>query len=185
MSAPTDNVNPETGIPYGVISANELDPELYFSLYDNETDLSWLQAREEIVKQLENEAEAIEDEVRIAIAEAGPFTEREYEHVWDQWVEAAYNRLGFDDRDGFIESKLENALEHLQIEEPVIEFDRDGVQGRIGWLGVTPLIWIFQSPVTGLYALCSPCVPGAGNLHQPDPDGVLTYDVPAHWRNEN
>lgn len=158
------NTNPETGIAYGVISANKLDPELFLALWDKGENLHLKEVEERTKSQLEADADGLEDEVRIAMAEAGGFTEREYESVWDNWVEAEYNRQGYADREDFILTKLERGMQNIEIDEPVIEFDQDGVQGQIGWLGGAPIVWIFHSPVVGKYARCSPCVPGAGDL---------------------
>ncbi len=174
------NVAPN-GIRYGIISANSLDQDLFQSLWDSGKDLSWEAAKAEIQADLEREAESIEDEVRIALAEIGGWTEREYEDAWDHRVEAAYNRLGFSDREDFVDTQLEKALEQLQIEEPNITFKMDGVVGQIGWLGGAPLVWIFESPYTGTFQLCSPCVPNACNLDQPENGGYAGYTVPTHW----
>ena len=176
------NINLETGIRYGIISAHSLDQDLFQSLWDNGTDLSWEAAKAEIQADLEREAESIEDEVRIALAEIGGWTEREYEDAWDHRVEAAYNRLGFSDREDFVDTQLEKALEQLQIEEPNITFEMDGVVGEIGWLGGAPLVWICVSPYTGYFEPCSPCVPGACSLTSPSVIGILAYDVPPDWR---
>jgi hypothetical protein len=58
----------------------------------------------------------------------------------------------------------------------------DGVTVRVTELGGAYHMFILNSPHAGHYAECSPCVPGAGDLDNPDPDGPLTYDVPADWR---
>ena len=73
-------------------------------------------------------------------------------------------------------------MDHVYIEEPIIEFEYEGVKGRTSWLGGALNLWIFESPYTNTFALCSPCVPNVCNLDQPDPDGCVGYDVPPHWR---
>ena len=177
----TPNHNPQTDIAFGVISANSLDQDLFQSLWDSGKDLSWEAAVAEIQAKLEQDAEALEDEVRIALAEIGGWTEREYEAAWDRHVEAAYNRLGFQDREDFLDALMEGELEKLRIDEPVITFEMEGVTGQIGWLGGAPLVWIFESPYTGTFQLCSPCVPNACNLDQPEDRGYAGYTVPTHW----
>lgn len=79
---------------------------------------------------------------------------------------------------------VDYALEMFEHEcdEPIHEGVYGGITYRTSWLGGALNVWIFDSPVTGHYAECSPCVPGAGNLDCPDLDGVLCYDVPEDWR---
>ncbi len=72
-------------------------------------------------------------------------------------------------------------FEH-ECDEPIHEGEYEGVKYRTSWLGGALNVWIFESPVTGNYQECSPCVPGAGNLDCPDLDGVVCYDVPKEWR---
>jgi len=62
------------------------------------------------------------------------------------------------------------------------EGEIDGVSVRVTELGGALLVWVFESPIIGWYSQCSPCVPGAGNLDSPNPDGIECYDVPAGWR---
>lgn len=180
------NINQETGIRYGYISAKSIHHDLVDHLmYGVGKDLSFEAAREEAKAIAERQADGIEEEVRIAIAEAGGFTDREYEDILEEWTSMAYERLGFDCREDFVEGQISCHMECAYIEEPIVEFEYEGVHGRTSWLGGALNLWIFESPHTGLYEECSPCVPGAGNLDQPDPDGVLTYDVPADWRTDH
>lgn len=179
------NVNPETGIRYGYIKADSL----HYDVVDHITfgigkDLSYEEARKEEEKRLEARAEAIEDEVRITLAERGGSTDREYESVWDKEVEAAYAREGYADRECFIEKQVEDFNQAYQCDEPIHEFEYEGVKGRTSWLGGALHVWVFDSPEVGWYQQCSPCVPRAGNLDQPDDDGVLTYTVPKSWLRE-
>ena len=51
----------------------------------------------------------------------------------------------------------------------------------LAYLGGAPLVWVFQSPHTTNVRPCSPCVPGAGDLDSPDPDGMECYTLPKEW----
>ena len=42
-------------------------------------------------------------------------------------------------------------------------------------------IFVLKSPYYTFAAYCSPCVPGAGNLDSPHPDGVPTYCLGHDW----
>lgn len=180
------NINPDTGIRYGYISANSIHPDILYDVIDViGKDLTYEDAEAEAKAIAERQADNIEEEVRIAIAEAGGFTDREYEDISEEWTSMAYERLGFDCREDFVEGQISCHMECAYIEEPIVEFEYEGVHGRTSWLGGALNLWIFESPHTGLYEECSPCVPGAGNLDQPDPEGVLAYDVPADWRTDH
>lgn len=99
--------------------------------------------------------------------------------VEDEWVGS-----DIDDMQNEIERRVEERC-HFDIDESVIEGVCDKISYRIDWLGGAALVWVFESPLTGRYAACSPCVPGGGDLDSPDPDGTLCYDVPLHWRASN
>lgn len=148
MSLP--NRNPETGIRYGYISAQSLDPEIVDELQQDGVDVHWHERREELEECLRNSLSDF-------------LSNRSIDCVIDVAVEAMGNENFYDD-------------------EPVHEGEREGVRYRTSWLGGALHVWVFSSPHTGMYQECSPCVPGAGNLDCPDPDGVLTCDVPADWR---
>ena len=139
------NMNHETGIRYGIISANSLDGELVQDLlyYEGE-DLSWKEA---------------EEEIKIAMREEG-VTEED----WDR--------------------TLDDRLSDVYIDEPIVEGECEGVKYRTSWLGGALHFFIFDSPCINRYALCSPCVPNAGDLDSLDIDGVETYDVHPEWRRE-
>jgi len=176
------NTNEKTGIRYGVIAAQSLDPDLFdYITYGIGRDLTNLQALKDIKEEAEAGAERIEDEVRITLAERGDYTEREYEDAWDEEVEAAYGRLGFTDRESYVDDYIEQQLLDLQIEEPVFEFDYQGVRGQVTWLGGAQIVFIFESPFTGFFDLCSPCVPNATNLDNPNENGFEGYTVPGDW----
>ena len=177
------NINQETGIRYGCISAQSIHPDILYDVIDVVgKNLSYAEAEAEIRVKCEGEAHQLEEEVRIGLMELGGFTEREFENALELGVEKAYNDLGFTCHDDCVESWISVEMEYAYIEEPIIEFEYEGVKGRTSWLGGACNLWIFESPHTGLYQECSPCVPGAGNLDQPFEWGVLTYDVPADWR---
>lgn len=177
------NKNPDNGIAYGLIAVNSLDPDLFEDLLSFGTDRSFIEAREEILRRLEAEADLIEDECAAAAREvAYHMSDREHESFVDAAAQKAYAKLGYEDRDGFIAARLADETEHLTIEEPVFEGTHDGVDWRTAWLGGAQLLWALRSPVVGRFQPCSPCAPGAADLDTPCPDGIEGYDVPAGWR---
>jgi len=113
-----------------------------------------------------------------------------YLDIMSQGVDVYYHEYEMDIRkqimidddipDDEKEWAIEKELEAYYHDEPVYEFDIDGVSGRTTWLGGALLIWVFKSPVIRKHALCSPCVPNCGDL---DSDGDYEcYDVPDDWR---
>lgn len=87
--------------------------------------------------------------------------------------------------DPFDEDAVEQAFaESYEDYEPAISGTLEGVSYHTSWLGGALNFWILESPHTGLFAACSPCVPGAADLDHPNAFGIMGYDVPATWRTE-
>lgn len=173
----------EHGVRYGIISANSLHPDVVHDLcYGSQAkDLSYEAAREDATNEAEKAAEAVEEDVKIAVAE------RDYallsnDNFMEKEVDAAYERLGFDGREDFIEHHVEREMEHLQIEEPIYAGTLDDVRYRATWIGGALNFWVFYSPYKSRFQQCSPVVPNAANLDHPDEDGAMGYDVPTEWR---
>ena len=154
------NYNPDTGIPYGTIYLHHLDSDLAQELwYTHGEDISYKNALEELREAVS--AQMIDEE------ENGECPIR-----------------SVDDFDDELDEIVERRAEFIEIDEPTIEGEYEGVKYMISWLGGAPLLWVFRSPFTGSYAQCSPCVPGAGDLETPDEYGVVCYDVPPDWRRD-
>jgi hypothetical protein len=150
----TANINPETGIAYGYISARALDDFLVTELLDNGTDLDAKNAHDEW------------HESKIEwLLESGQCETR------DEAVDEADSLS-----DGF--------WENYQCDEPIVQGVKDSVTYCSSWLGGALNFYIFHSPhVTDKARACSPCVPNAGNLDDMTGD-YTCYDVPAGWRRD-
>lgn len=149
------NTNPETGIRYGIISANNIDPDVMQIIWLEGTDLHWQDRAAEIRDEVMNDEECSPD-----------------------------------DKDAEIERRLQDESDGWYDDEPVHSFELSCpgygvVHGRTTWLGGGQLVWIFKSPFLTKAKLCSPCVPNAGDLNNPDVDGYECYDVPNDWRYED
>ena len=145
------NTNPETGIRYGCVYLNSLDPDTAQWLWDDAENLS----EEEAYAELKAEIEAQVQE------ECPDFDENEAE------IE--------------VEKRLERESECIQIDEPTLAGICEGVRYEISWLGGAPLLWVLESPVISKARLCSPCCPNAGDLNSLDDDGYECYGIPADW----
>lgn len=151
----TVNINPNTGIRYGVIALNDLDQDVV-------TDLLYGVGVTDVTS-----AEAAVEARRV-------FTQQ-----------AEDDGIPEDARQDWIDEKVEREMEYLEIGEPVFEGVLSGVKYRTFWLGGSHLLFILESPVIGHFRLCSPCCPNAADLSHPDPDGYEGYDVPADWRSND
>jgi hypothetical protein len=168
------NTSPTTGVRYGVISCASLNQDLVneqLSYGPGAKDLSYAEAYAEAKKDAERRADQIEEEVKTSAAEQGVI-DAELENWLEQATEAAYERLGYADRDDLINCDLEKFSDLYQCDEPVIEGEYEGVKYRISWLGGAPLLWVLEGPIGYAARLCSPCVPNAADL-----DGGF-FDLP-------
>lgn len=194
------NTNPETGIRYGVIALNNLEGFTADDLfYNNGTDLSFEEALAELRREALAEAEEYEDQVRIEISETDPAL-RDNDQYVERKIEEMWSSRGYDDAQDYVDAMVEHRMDQVVIEEPIIEGEYEGVKYRIGWLGGAPLLWVLEGPVGRCRALCSPCVPNAGDLDSGfilgqdiDPDtlarwghaGYECYVVPRDWLRED
>jgi hypothetical protein len=159
----TTNQHPTTGIAYGIIACNSLDPDvLHELLYVKGKDLSY----DEACKEEEARQRAEFDEAVTTI---------------QQYVSTAIAQE--------LREEFEPNLDSFEpmIDEPIIEGECGGVSYRTTWLGGAQLLWVFESPRIANFLVCSPCVPGAADLDNPRDLGdmagsVLGYDVPPGWR---
>lgn len=152
----------EHGIRYGYISANILDGDVVQDLMfgSHAKNLSEIAAIEE---ETARQRSAWEDEcesLSVAAQEAG-------------------TDLVLDD----FEVELDNF--ESCVDEAIVEGTLEGVTYRSSWMGGALHFFIFCSQIVGRFDTCSPCVPGAGNLHSRNSDGVFSYDVPPTWRLED
>lgn len=167
------NINPMTGVRYGVISTNSLDLDLVNDLFYNPEaeDVTYNEAYEEARKEAESRWDEAFEEARIAAEETDPnmtgeererFVEKHMVEAgicWTHWTQ----KIWFD-RDDYVERELERFSDCCQIDEPEIVGELDGVKYRISYLGGAALLWVIEGPVGYAKRLCSPCVPNAGDL---------------------
>jgi hypothetical protein len=184
--------NPTTGLAYGVISFNSLQPWCLDDLFygQHAKDVSYEAAVTELVAEAEGEYEALTEECCISAAESGADREVGFDsEIFQQ------NWFGFKnqepDKDAFVEEHVERRRDNIDISEPIIEGVYDGVNYRIDWLGGAPLLWVFAGPAGHANRACSPCVPGAADLdggfylegeEMPTIGGMVAcYCVPRSW----
>ena len=208
----TANVNPVTGIRYGVISINSLNPDLAQELYfgSDAVDVNYNKAYAQAKKEAEDTWDRAREEAEIAASELdGGMLDGEREAVienlmveagacWTHWSKKMYM-----DRDEFVELELERFSDVYTNDSDCthIEGVYEGVKYMIGSLGGAGLLWVIEGPIGYANRLCSPCVPGAadldggfidgqlqGNAENPEETattGYLCYVVPHDWLAED
>lgn len=179
----TANIDPDTGVAYGYISANALHPDIVQELQDNGTDVYYADAVAEAKREAAREWAAkltaagvldLDLYVRLDVEteESDPLDEERLEQVVQQYVESNWDGSDWEQR----------FHDYYQPDEPIHEGVKDGVKYRTSWLGGALNVFIFESPhITEAARRASPCVPNAGILDTLDGD-VRAYDVPPEWR---
>lgn len=156
------NVNEATGIHYGVISQNSISPEALDDIYFASENLSYKVSVSEFKNRIsacENLADlegVISDVIRFAKGGLQeivfPLDEQGTEKVWSLIEDDFNDGYQSDDHDWLYEKDGHKLTNCLQSD-----------------------IFVLESPFYTLSQFCSPCVPGAGNLDSPCPDGPRTY----------
>lgn len=159
----TANINPETGIPYGVVNGHTV-PYLLDDITTSGDDLTYAAFKSELRD-------------KVAAALAGCLSD----NVSDESAAEIVKR-GVD-CDEIVESLLDAGLnDRLEFDESDYSYESDGTRYRLGWLGGAPLIWILESRYVTYAPACSPCVPNAGDLDNLSTDGetggILCYCCP-------
>lgn len=151
------NINPNTGVAYGVISARSLDPEIIAMIEDNGDNVSEQNAEDEIRREINAEIEG----GKLEADAFGDEMEKRIQRWHENSDEHVYRYVEYDD-DGKIEVEVYST-----------------------WLGGAQLLYVIQSPHLCSAAPCSPCCPNAGDLdnrYENGDRGVTCYDVPPDWR---
>lgn len=110
----------------------------------------------------------------------GHITNHSYELAKCDWLLKAralamYNGHEFDQN-----AAEEEFNDGYQRDNDYITGTVDGVSYATSWFSGSLSFFIMKSPYTKGTQLCSPCAPGAGDLHTEGT--LLAYDVPPAWR---
>lgn len=150
----TANIHPQTGIAYGYISANAMNPETVFYLIERGTSLTYQSFLDDLRSEIINELASV---LKLDASDI-----RENEHLMEQ-----------------VNSTVEYRSDEYQPEEEIHEGVTDGVKWQTSWLGGAMNFWIFESPYLINGSRASPCVPNACIAGHPGP--VAGYGVPPDW----
>lgn len=185
------NYNTKTGLRFGVIAFNSLDPDVGQELFHGPgaVDLSYKEAYEEAKREAHSKWESYVEEAEIAANEVdGLMSDADRESFIESKL---FEMSGFEDEDEFVEEELQRFSDLCEIYEPHIEGEYEGITYQITWLGGAPLVWSFDGPTGWVESLCSPCVPGAADLDSgytlntesfsAEEGGHLAHCFPREW----
>ena len=151
------NIDSETGIPYGIIHANNL-PELYDEIISMGESVTFREFRNQVLCELASSISCILSEHGISLSDP----------------ETAAEEI-FDSAD----------MNCWECDEEEYEYELDGVKILLSYLGGAALIWVIESPYVAPCKQCSPCIPHGGDLDNPDCEGSNAYSLPPEWLEEN
>lgn len=151
------NTNPKTGLPFGVIAGQNLDPELLDALY--------VAASAQVYDRMFDERRT---ELRRDLYDLLP------DAVQFGWV--------VDQLSEVIDVQLEEEAESGAFgrDEPSAEIVYEGVTVIYSYLGGAPIVFSYDGPVAHVRSMCSPCVPGAASLDSGEGD-IACHGLPEDW----
>lgn len=154
------NCNEETGIPYGIISSNEMSQYVVDDLmYTYGTNVSDQEALKEA------RLEFLQDNL----------SQEDFDELPESEYEEKLEELGWDDH---------NLWDSYQTDEPYIYGEHEGVKYETSWLGGALNFVIISSPyITNKANKGSPCVPNMGVLDTLN-GTYRAYNVPNSWREQ-
>jgi hypothetical protein len=178
------NVNPETGIRYGVthkIPSWVFDDAMSWECPD-EVDALAEYARDLLVKKAENGEIGPDD-----IDGFTPDKEEDNRETLADYIrgldsKASSDLLAMVDGDAW--NEYPGFWGSFDFSESARLGESDGIKMMLGGLGGAPLLWILDSPYLDTVRLCSPCVPNAGDLDSPDGNGYQCYAPCPDWYGE-
>lgn len=181
------NTHAVTGIRFGVIACQNLDPDLVDTLMFGPQAIN--AAYEDMLSNYRSSTQkawlGLVDEAKIAAAESG--ADRELGYDEDDWIEKWFERQGHGASFDYVDRVVERELSDLDVDEPVYEGVFEGVTYSIAWLGGAPILCAKEGPVGYANSLCSPCVPNAADLdsgfglQEHTEGGWQCYVVPQDW----
>jgi hypothetical protein len=182
----TTNVNPVTGIRYGVASGNNY-PDLVDHIMQNGNDLSYDYAVKEIKASFENvnpddDLATITEDIEGILEDLPCYPKPDVDELVLEVVSPNSD-------DTQVDRLYDLICDNLQYESDSdnasYELEENGCKYGLNTLGGAFLIWVYESSrIVNVASLCSPCVPNAGDTDSglTDQDsGYECYGIPADW----
>lgn len=181
------NYNEELGYPYGVHQGNRgmLLPAVVEDVMDNGRNLCWEQYIEDAKRTFcsflreDYEEDGIENVVSGALKainlEADPSLVGDLVECFDDLTGPAC------DEAWEIVAQEINDLYDVNEDVYLYEDEEEGVRLSSSCLGGGRLVFVEKSPWVCSVSMCSPCVPGAGDLDTPNEGGFDVLCLPPSW----
>ena len=181
------NIHPVTGIRYGVINANSVNPYALDDILSQGVDETYESLCTEIKEVVEDELANLSsygpsynlvDAVFYRLKDVLPYS-AEFESDLIELVNENGTEHSHDMMIDWIENKLSESYE---AQDTTYIYKKDGY--IILFFTGTNELMVLESPYTAKVRLCSPCAPNAGDLDSPDPHGYETYALGPDWFEE-
>jgi hypothetical protein len=180
------NVNPETGIRYGVTSLIPdwiLEDSLSWDCPD-ETECRAEYARETLQGRAEKGDIAPDDIDGFEPYPGASESEKENRGYLVDYIGSLSDQDAIDALDSVDCNAWDVFWDGADFSESARYGEEDGIKMMLSSLGGAPLLWVFFSPYLDMVRLCSPCVPNAGDLDSPDGQGYQCYALNPEWYGE-
>lgn len=192
-SEPSVNVNPVTGMRYGVASGNNY-PDLVDHIMQNGRDLAYEYFVSEIKASFEsyvdqtshdNDRVFIQSEIESVLNDINLWSKLDQDDL-DAMVTAVLEPSSNESLGERLYSLIEDNLQYENYSDNAsYELEENGCKYGLSSLGGAILIWVYESPsVVYVNSLCSPCVPNGGDLDSGLTDqgsGYQCYGIPENW----
>ena len=154
------NTNPDTGLPYGIVASDSLDPEVSSKLWELAANACYDAHRNYREAQLLRDATDFIDSL---------------DKVPHNYVMDVINDL--------VETQLDNEMDEWSADEPHAEVTYKGVTVVVGYLGGAMLVTSLDGPTLQVRSYCSPCCPGAADMDS-GYGSILCHGLPMDWFTE-
>ena len=152
MTNTNTNTNTTTGLPYGVISGQNLHPDVAHMLWERAYDICAEAAYQEVLDTWHRAA--------VAHVSVGGDPE-DYDEDW-------------------VALHIAEEMDGWTCDEPCAQVEYDGVNVVVSHLGGAMLVTSIDGPISGFRSWCSPCVPGAVDMDS-GCGSLEAHGVPADW----
>lgn len=146
---PKANINPETGIPYGVIHGRDV-PDLVEEIMTHGKNITYELWKADLI-----------DSVKWLLKNIN------YPNAIDEAIAIVDNL-----------DNLGECFDNEECEYTLMRGEGDTLEHYLlSYLGGATLVWVQRSPWITQACQCSPCVPNAGDLNTLSPGGFDCYDI--------
>jgi len=174
------NFNPDTGIAFGTIYCNSLDPDF---IWDAINELESPEMTEAFHDACRDRLYELFQKGELTAGDLDCEPEGEEEFIAGLTGEECADLM--ETMETWFTQGVYDGIDESDFRK---EGEIDGIPVSVSSLGGAALLWVLGGPLVGSFRHCSPCVPGAADLDSPcdagDPAAIQGYDVPREWRRQ-